>query len=115
MELIANPDLTDKEVMRIIPGPDFPTGGQILGRSGIRETYLSGRGSVTMRGVAEIETIEIAGRPDKDAIIITQLPYQTNKAALIERIAYMVNDKKLEGISDTVSYTHLTLPTNREV
>ena len=100
MELIANPDLTDKEVMRIIPGPDFPTGGQILGRSGIRETYLSGRGSVTMRGVAEIETLEIAGRPDKDAIIITQLPYQTNKAALIERIAYMVNDKKLEGISD---------------
>ena len=100
MELIANPDLTDKEVMRIIPGPDFPTGGQILGRSGIRETYLSGRGSVTMRGVAEIETLEIAGRPDKDAIVITQLPYQTNKAALIERIAYMVNDKKLEGISD---------------
>ncbi len=100
MELIANPDLTDKEIMRIIPGPDFPTGGQILGRSGIRETYLSGRGSVTMRGVAEIETLEIAGRPDKDAIVITQLPYQTNKAALIERIAYMVNDKKLEGISD---------------
>ncbi len=100
MELIDNPDLTDKEVMRIIPGPDFPTGGQILGRSGIRETYLSGRGSVTMRGVAEIETLEIAGRPDKDAIVITQLPYQTNKAALIERIAYMVNDKKLEGISD---------------
>ena len=100
MELIANPALTDKEVMRIIPGPDFPTGGQILGRSGIRETYLSGRGSVTMRGVAEIETLEIAGRPDKDAIVITQLPYQTNKAALIERIAYMVNDKKLEGISD---------------
>ncbi len=100
MELIANPDLTDKELMRIIPGPDFPTGGQILGRSGIRETYLSGRGSVTMRGVAEIETLEIAGRPDKDAIVITQLPYQTNKAALIERIAYMVNDKKLEGISD---------------
>ncbi len=100
MKLIANPDLTDKEVMAIIPGPDFPTGGQILGRSGIRETYLSGRGSVTMRGVAEIETIEIAGRPDKDAIVITQLPYQTNKAALIERIAYMVNDKKLEGISD---------------
>ena len=100
MELIVNPDLTDKEVMRIIPGPDFPTGGQILGRSGIRETYLSGRGSVTMRGVAEIETIEIAGRPDKDAIVITQLPYQTNKAALIERIAYMA-----------VSYTHLTLPT----
>ncbi len=100
MELIANPDLSDKELIQIIPGPDFPTGGQILGRNGIRETYLSGRGSVTMRGVAEIETLEVSGRPDKDAIIITQLPYQTNKAALIERIAFMVNDKKLEGISD---------------
>ncbi len=100
MALIDDPELSDQEVMKIIPGPDFPTGGQILGRTGIRETYLSGRGSITMRGVAEIETIEITGRPDRDAIIITQLPYQTNKAALIERIAYMVNDKKLEGISD---------------
>ncbi len=98
--LIANPEITDQELMSIIPGPDFPTGGQILGRNGIRETYLSGRGSITMRGVAEIETIESPGRPDRDAVIITQLPYQTNKAALIERIADMVNDKKLEGISD---------------
>ena len=79
---------------------DSPTGGQILGREGIRETYLSGRGSVTMRGVAGIETIEAPGRPDRDAVIITELPYQTNKAALIERIADLVNDKKLEGISD---------------
>jgi DNA gyrase subunit A len=71
-----------------------------LGRTGIRETYLTGRGSVTMRGVAEVETIEAPGRPDRDAVIITALPYQTNKAALIERIAEMVNDKKLEGISD---------------
>jgi DNA gyrase subunit A len=86
--------------MTLIPGHDFPTGGQILGRTGIRETYLSGRGSVTMRGVAEVETIEAPGRPDRDAVIITALPYQTNKAALIERIAEMVNDKKLEGISD---------------
>lgn len=98
--LISNPELSDQELMTIIPGPDFPTGGQILGRSGIRETYLGGRGSVTMRGVANIETIEAPGRPDRDAVIITQLPYQTNKAALIERIAEMVNDKKLEGISD---------------
>ncbi len=98
--LILNPDINDQGLMEIIKGPDFPTGGQILGRNGIRETYLSGRGSVTMRGVANIETIEAAGRPDRDAVIITQLPYQTNKAALIERIAYMVNDKKLEGISD---------------
>ncbi len=100
MALIATPELEDKELMNIILGPDFPTGGQILGRNGIRETYLSGRGSITMRGVADIETIENPGRPDRDAVIITELPYQTNKAALIERIAYMVNDKKLEGISD---------------
>ena len=98
--LITNPELSDQDLIKIITGPDFPTGGQILGRSGIRETYLTGRGSVTMRGVAEIETIESPGRPDRDAVIITQLPYQTNKAALIERIADMVNDKKLEGISD---------------
>ena len=100
LALIANPELTDRELMAIIPGPDFPTGGQILGRRGIRETYTTGRGSVTMRGVAAIETIEATGRPDRDAVIITQLPYQTNKAALIERIAEMVNDKKLEGIAD---------------
>ena len=100
LALIADPDITEKELIRLIPGPDFPTGGQILGREGIRETYLGGRGSVTMRGVAAIETIEAAGRPDRDAVIITELPYQTNKAALIERIAEMVNDKKLEGISD---------------
>jgi len=98
--LIDNSEISIKELMEIIKGPDFPTGGQILGRSGISETYLTGRGSVTMRGVADIETIESPGRPDRDAVIITELPYQTNKAALIERIADMVNDKKLEGISD---------------
>ena len=98
--LIIKPELTDQELMTIVTGPDFPTGGQILGRNGIKETYLSGRGSITMRGVASIETIEASGRQDRDAVIITQLPYQTNKAALIERIAYMVNEKKLEGISD---------------
>ena len=100
MALISNPELEEKELINIIKGPDFPTGGQILGRSGIKETYLSGRGSITMRGVAEIETIENPGRSDRDAVIITELPYQTNKAALIERIADMVNDKKLEGIAD---------------
>ena len=100
LALIENPELSDQELMTLIPGPDFPTGGQILGRTGIKETYLSGRGSVTMRGVAAIETLEVPGRPDRDAVIITALPYQTNKAAMIERIAEMVNDKKLEGISD---------------
>ncbi|MEB3307754.1 MAG: DNA gyrase subunit A [Cyanobacteriota bacterium] len=100
LALIANPELSDRELQSLIPGPDFPTGGQILGRSGIREIYSTGRGSVTMRGVAAIETIEAPGRPDRDAVIINELPYQTNKAALIERIAELVNDKKLEGISD---------------
>ncbi len=100
LALIADPDLDDRALTSIIPGPDFPTGGQILGRRGIREMYATGRGSVTMRGVASIETIEAKGRPDRDAVIITELPYQTNKAALIERIAELVNDKKLEGIAD---------------
>ena len=98
--LIQNPDLTDLELMQYIPGPDFPTGAQILGRTGIREAYTTGRGSIIMRGVAQIETIEHRGRPDREAIIITELPYQTNKAALIEKIAEMVNEQRLEGISD---------------
>ncbi len=100
LALIADPEIEDRALMAIIPGPDFPTGGQILGRRGIRETYTTGRGSITMRGVASIETVEAKGRPDRDAVIITELPYQTNKASLIERIAELVNDKKLEGIAD---------------
>ena len=100
LALIADPDLEERQLLALIPGPDFPTGGQILGRRGIRDTYTTGRGSVTMRGVANIETVEAKGRPDRDAVIITELPYQTNKAALIERIAELVNDKKLEGIAD---------------
>jgi DNA gyrase subunit A len=98
--LIANPEITDLELMQYIPGPDFPTGAQILGTAPIKEAYLTGRGSITMRGVANIETLEYKGRPDREAIIITELPFQTNKAALIERIAEMVNDHKLDGISD---------------
>ncbi|EDX76081.1 DNA gyrase, A subunit [Coleofasciculus chthonoplastes PCC 7420] len=98
--LIHNPEITEKELMQYIPAPDFPTGGQILGRSGIKDAYTTGRGSITMRGVAQVETIEHRGRPDKEAIIVTELPYQTNKAALIEKIAEMVNDKRIEGISD---------------
>ncbi|ANV83495.1 DNA gyrase subunit A [Picosynechococcus sp. PCC 7003] len=97
--LIHNPEITIKELMQFIPAPDFPTGAQILGRSGIKDAYMTGRGSITMRGVAEIETLRQNGR-EKEAIIVTQLPYQTNKAALIERIADMVNDKKIDGISD---------------
>ncbi|MFQ3614573.1 MAG: DNA gyrase subunit A, partial [Cyanobacteriota bacterium] len=98
--LIQNPNLTSLELMQWIPAPDFPTGALIMGQSGIREAYTTGRGSVTMRGVATIETLEHRGRPTRDAIIITELPYQTNKAAMIEKIAEMVNEKRLEGIAD---------------
>ncbi|MBE9078693.1 DNA topoisomerase (ATP-hydrolyzing) subunit A [Romeria aff. gracilis LEGE 07310] len=98
--LIENPEITLDELMTHIPGPDFPTGAQIIGSSGIRDAYTTGRGSVTMRGVANIETLEQRGRPDREAIIITELPYQTNKAALIEKIADLVNDRRLDGISD---------------
>lgn len=98
--LIHNPEITDLQLMQYIHGPDFPTGAQILGVSGIKEAYTTGRGSITMRGVANIETIEQRNRPDREAIIITELPYQTNKAALIEKIAELVNDKKIEGIAD---------------
>jgi DNA gyrase subunit A len=98
--LIHNPEITDIQLMQYIHGPDFPTGAQILGVSGIKDAYTTGRGSITMRGVANIETIEQRNRPDREAIIITELPYQTNKAALIEKIAELVNDKKIEGIAD---------------
>ncbi len=98
--LIGDPQLSDQQLLQMIPGPDFPTGGQILGRRGIKETYRSGRGSIPVRGVAIVETLHAKGRPDRDAVIITELPYQVNKAALIERIAELVNEKKLEGIAD---------------
>ncbi len=98
--IIKDASIEDRELFEIIKGPDFPTGGQILGRDGIRETFKTGRGSITMRGVANIEQIKSPGRAEKDAVIITELPFQTNKASLIERIADLVNEKKLEGISD---------------
>ena len=94
---IANPEITNRELMQYILGPDFPTGAQILGRSGIKDAYCKGRGSITMRGVTSIEPL---GRGDKEAIIITELPYQTNKASLIEKIAELVNDKRIEGIAN---------------
>ncbi|MBD2387191.1 DNA gyrase subunit A [Cylindrospermum sp. FACHB-282] len=98
--LIHNPEITSLELMQYIHGPDFPTGALVLGTGAIKEAYTTGRGSITMRGVANIETIEQRGRPEKEAIIITELPYQTNKAALIEKIAELVNDKRIDGISD---------------
>ncbi|BCX12246.1 MAG: DNA gyrase subunit A [Thermosynechococcus sp.] len=98
--LIHNPEMSDRELMRYIPGPDFPTGGHILGQGGIEEAYTTGRGSITLRAVATIETLEASGRQPREAIIITELPYQTNKAALMEKIAELVNEKKIEGIAD---------------
>ncbi|MDG2992034.1 DNA gyrase subunit A [Candidatus Synechococcus calcipolaris G9] len=98
--LIHRPDLSDRDLMQYIPGPDFPTGGHILGRGGIRDAYTTGRGSITLRAIASIETLEAPGRPPREAIIITELPYQTNKSALMEKIAELVNDKKIDGISD---------------
>ncbi len=94
--VIENPEISNQELIRYIPGPDFPTGGQILGYNGIKEAYTTARGSITMRGVANIESQDNR----RETIIITELPYQTNKAALIEKIAELVNEKRLEGISD---------------
>jgi DNA gyrase subunit A len=95
--LIRNPDIDDEELMQIMPGPDFPTGGFIYGRKGMRDAFCTGRGSVTMRARA---LVEIHPRTRREALIITELPYQVNKANLIENIAHLVRDKKLEGISD---------------
>ena len=94
--LIDNPALAIEDLIRIIPGPDFPTGGIILGRQGIRSAYHLGRGSIVMRGKVAFETI----RKDREAIIISEIPYQVNKATMVERIAELVRDKKIEGISD---------------
>ncbi len=94
--LIDDPALGLDELMAIIPGPDFPTGGIILGRVGIRGAYQLGRGSIVMRGKTSIETI----RKDREAIVITEIPYQVNKAAMVERIAELVREKKIEGIAD---------------
>ncbi len=93
---VDNPEISDEELLQIVPGPDFPTGGIIMGRSGSRSTELTGRGSIIMRGRTHIEEI----RKDRWAIIITEVPYQVNKAAMITRIAELVRDKTIEGIAD---------------
>lgn len=95
LALIEQPELDSFALMRYIPAPDFPTGGILVGHEGIQEAYTTGRGSLTLRGVARIEPLG-----SRTAIIITELPYQTNKAAMIEKIAELVNDKKLDGIAD---------------
>ena len=94
--VLDNPDVTIDELMEVIPGPDFPTGGIIMGRQGLTSAFHTGRGSVVMRGRAVVEEI----RKDREAIIISEIPYQVNKSRMIERIAEMVRDKKIEGISD---------------
>ena len=96
LAVIENPAITMEELLPIIPGPDFPTGGIILGRSGIKSAFSTGRGSIVMRSRVETETI----RKDRLALIVTEIPYQTNKSTMIEKIAEMVRDKKIEGISD---------------
>ena len=94
--LIENPGASLEEIMAVVPGPDFPTAGFIYGRSGIKSAYESGRGIVIMRARAAIEKLS----RDREAIVVTEIPYQVNKAKLIERIAELVRDKKIEGISD---------------
>lgn len=96
LALVDNPSLTIDELNNIIPGPDFPTGGIILGRQGIRSAYHLGRGSIVMRGKVGFETI----RKEREAIVITEIPYQVNKATMVERIAELYKEKKIEGISD---------------
>ena len=93
---IDNPDITIEDLIKIIPGPDFPTGGLILGHSGARSAYLTGRGSVMMRAKCTIEELH----KDKEAIIVHEIPYQVNKAEMIQRIAELSKEKKIEGISE---------------
>jgi len=93
---IRNPDITVEELIEIVPGPDFPTGALIMGRAGIRDAYHTGRGSVIMRARAEV----ITDSRDRETIIVTEIPYQVNKAQLLERIGELVREKTIEGISD---------------
>ena len=93
---LDNPAISIEELVEIIPGPDFPTGGLILGRSGIRAAYHKGRGSVLMRGRVTTETV----RKEREALIISEIPYQVNKASMVEKIAELVREKRIEGISD---------------
>jgi DNA gyrase subunit A len=96
IKVIDNPEVTIEELMTVIPGPDFPTRGYIYGRGGIREAYTTGRGIITLRAKAHVEKM----RGGREAIIVTELPYQVNKASLMEKIGELVRDKKIEGISE---------------
>ena len=99
--LVRKSDLSDEKLLELVPGPAFPTGGEVLTGSGVRDTYLYGRGSIPMRGVAHIEEIQPGkGRHKRGAVVITELPYQLSKAGWIEKLAEQVNDGKLNGIAD---------------
>ncbi|MFZ9619657.1 MAG: DNA gyrase/topoisomerase IV subunit A [Prochlorococcaceae cyanobacterium] len=99
--LVRKPDLSDDKLLELVPGPDFPTGGEVLVGSGVRDTYLLGRGSIPMRGVAHIEEVQPGkGRHRRSAVVITELPYQLSKAGWIEKLAEQVNDGKIGGIAD---------------
>ncbi|MEH2067281.1 MAG: DNA gyrase subunit A [Nostoc sp.] len=99
--LIDTPDLSDEKLFELIPGPDFPTGGEIVGESGIREAYTTGKGGIVLRGLATLEEIPATrGSKRRTAIIVTELPYQVNKAGWIEKVADLVNQGRLQGISD---------------
>ncbi|MDX1386305.1 MAG: DNA gyrase subunit A [bacterium] len=97
LAMIQDPKIEDKKILKMVPGPDFPTGGFIAGKEGIKQAYTTGRGIITMRAQANIEKI---AKGDKEAIVITEIPYQVNKARLIEQIARLARDQKVEGISD---------------
>ena len=94
--LIDRPDMSIADLIEIVPGPDFPTGGSIVGRTGINSAYATGRGSILMRAKVDVEEM----RNNRSALIVTEIPYQVNKATLVERIAELVREKKIEGISD---------------
>ncbi|TCD58084.1 topoisomerase IV [Synechococcus sp. BS55D] len=99
--LVRKPDLSDEKLLELVPGPDFPTGGEVLIGSGVRDTYLYGRGSIPMRGVAHIEEVQPGkGRHKRGAVVITELPYQLSKAGWIEKLAEQVNEGKINGIAD---------------
>ena len=94
--LIDRPDASVAELMELVPGPDFPTGASIYGRDGIRQAYKTGRGIIQLRAHASFEEVD----GNREAIIITEIPYQVNKAKLVEKIAQLVHAKRLDGISD---------------
>jgi DNA gyrase subunit A len=96
LAVLDNPSILTEELLEHLPGPDFPTGGIILGRAGIRQAYETGRGSVIVRGRSTIEEV----RKEREAIVITEIPYQVNKASMVEKIAELVRDKRIEGIAD---------------